>query len=63
MTEEEVENMFQGHEDAQGNVNYEGTFFYISLCILTLTVKLITVKFVFAVEIDIWLPVQSLLHS
>ena len=26
MTEEEVEQMFQGHEDAQGNVNYEGKF-------------------------------------
>lgn len=24
MTEEECEMVFQGHEDAQGNVNYEG---------------------------------------
>lgn len=24
MTEEECEQLFQGHEDAQGNVHYEG---------------------------------------
>jgi len=30
MTEEECEQLFQGHEDAQGNVNYEGTHTYSS---------------------------------
>lgn len=24
MTEEECEQLFQGHEDAQGNIHYEG---------------------------------------
>ena len=38
MTEEECEMVFQGHEDAQGNVNYEGkkvwylTIFSSGLC-------------------------------
>lgn len=26
MTEDECELLFQGHEDAQGNINYEGKY-------------------------------------
>ena len=28
MTEEECEQLFQGHEDAQGNIHYEGRSIY-----------------------------------
>ena len=33
MTEEECEQLFQGHEDAQGNIHYEGSRYpHITYC-------------------------------
>lgn len=34
MTEEECEMVFQGHEDAQGNVNYEGIIWQLVYSIM-----------------------------
>ena len=40
MTEEECEMVFQGHEDAQGNVNYEGKKVYYIIPLFLPVLKL-----------------------